>query len=300
MPRNSYEVALLLADITGSTPLYEAIGDEMASNQINECLDRLKSISNREGGTVIRSKGDDLLCTFTNSGSALKAARLMLSQRLTGPLAIHAGVHFGRIIWTGEDLFGDAVNLTARLAAIARSGEVLASRSFLDQLSEPETHSFRVLDSIIFKGKNAPTEVYSLLEDVAARTEAWGPGSELQRVVPEMAVVLRYKTDAWQCKDQGMVSIGRSSECDLMIGQPWISRKHAIVTVKRGKVQIDDQSSAGTYVTMHDGQELLIRRESAILTGSGIISPTMRPTDTGAEIIHYETSCARRARELES
>jgi hypothetical protein len=68
--------------------------------------------------------------------------------------------------------------------------------------------------------------------------------------------------------------------------------------VKRGKIQIDDQSSAGTYVTVHDGRELLIRRETAFLTGSGIISPTVRPTDAGAEIIHYETSYTRRDQEV--
>lgn len=302
MRRDHDEVALLLADITGSTPLYENVGDAAAARQIDNCLNRLRSIANQEGGTFIRSKGDDMLCAFADPVSALKAARLMLSQHSTGPLAVHAGVHFGRIIRTREDVFGDAVNLTARLATIAKPGEVLASRSFLDQLSEPDTRFFRVLDSMTFKGKSAPTEVYSLLEDTrAARTEmAVADDLRPQLVAPEMLVVLRYGIDSWQCKGRAIVSIGRSPECDLVIGQPWISRKHATVTLRRGKVQLDDRSSSGTYIMMRDGQELFIRRETALLTGSGIISPAMRPTDAGAAVIHYEINCARRDLDVES
>ena len=84
------------------------------------------------------------------------------------------------------------------------------------------------------------------------------------------------------------MSIGRAPECDLVIGQPWISRRHAVVTVRRGKVAIEDRSSSGTYVTIGNGRELFMHRESALLTGSGIISPAMRPSDAGAEIVHYE------------
>src|SRR5262249_22733469 len=119
MSRDASEVALLLADITGSTPLYEEVGDAAALGQIGESLERLRSIVTEEGGTFLRSKGDDVLCLFADPCSALRAARRMLSQQSTGSLAIHAGVHFGPVIHAHDDIFGDAVNLTARLAAIA-------------------------------------------------------------------------------------------------------------------------------------------------------------------------------------
>lgn len=290
MPRSFDEVAILLADITGSTPLYERAGDAAAARQVGDCLHRLKSIAEREGGTFIRSRGDDILCTFAVAASALRAARLMLAQISSGPLAIHAGVHFGQTIHAQGDVFGDAVNLTARLAASAKPGEILASRDFLDRLPESETGCFRVLDSMTFKGRNAPTEVYSFLQDVgAANTEMLlDDAARNRRAGREATVTLRYKTDTWTCKERDTLVIGRSPECDLVIMQPWISRRHASLTVRGGKVQLDDQSSSGTYVTMRDGEEVLLRRETALLTGAGIISPARRSTDAGAEIIHYE------------
>src|SRR5258708_7390307 len=142
MSSDESAVALLLADITGSTPLYEAVGDAAALGRIGDCLDRLRSIVAEEGGTFIRSKGDDVLCYFVDPCSALRAARRMQS---TGPLAIHAGVHFGPVIHAHDDIFGDAVNLTARLAAAAKAGEVLISQSIVDRLPESETRNLRAL-----------------------------------------------------------------------------------------------------------------------------------------------------------
>jgi len=288
-------VALLLADITGSTPLYEQVGDAAALGRINDCLHQLRSIVAEEGGTFLRSKGDDVLCYFPDPGSALKAARRMQSRQGAGPLAIHAGVHFGPVIHAHDDIFGDAVNLTARLTATAKPGEVLVSQAFVDQLPESDARNLRVLDSITFKGKSAATRVYSLLDaDVDARTEmAFGPGAGHTRLrqrtgAADVSVTLRYGGRTLHCTERTSLSIGRATDCDVVIAQLWVSREHATIAVRRGRVQLDDRSSSGTYVSMHDGSELFMRRESAFLTGSGTISPAMRPTDARAELIHYE------------
>src|SRR4029434_6574887 len=95
------------------------------------CLEELRSIIARQQGALILSRGDDVLCTFAEPASALQAAREMLSQAPTGQLAIHGGLHFGPIVRARGDIFGDAVNLTARLAALARPGEILLSRSLV-------------------------------------------------------------------------------------------------------------------------------------------------------------------------
>jgi adenylate cyclase len=297
-------VALLLADITGSTPLYEKVGDAAALGRINECLDRLRSIVAEEGGTFLRSRGDDMLCYFPDPGAALRAARRMQAREGAGPLAIHAGVHFGSVIHAQDDIFGDAVNLTARLAATAKPGEVLVSQACVDQLSESDTRTLQILDSITFKGKSSATRVYSLLEaDVDPRTEmAFGPEaghtrSRQRRGVAEVTVTLRYGGLTLQCKERTSLSIGRATDCDVVIAQLWVSREHATIAVRRGTVQLDDRSSSGTYVSMHDGSELFMRRESAFLTGSGTISPAIRPTDARAELIHYEV--VRRPRDAE-
>jgi len=295
MAENDREVALLIADITGSTPLYEDVGDAGALALVGECLDRLRSIARDEGGMFIRSKGDDVLCAFTDPSAALRAACQMFSQQLTGPLGIHVGINFGRIIRARGDVFGDAVNLTARLAALANPGEVLASEGFVDRLPESEARSLRVLDNITFKGKGSPTKVYSLMEGGALpRTEiAFGEtskltGSQSEQAASEVSLTIEHGGRSHSCTEGASLSIGRSAQCDVVVPQSWVSRQHLTVTVRRRKVQLVDQSSSGTYVSTQGGYDFFMRRESVLLTGSGIISPAMSPKDPQAEVIYYE------------
>jgi adenylate cyclase len=295
MSRNVPEVAILLADITGSTPLYEAIGDAAAARQIVARVDGVQSIIARRGGTFIHSRGDDVLCTFAEPSSALRAARELLAQSTASQLAIHGGMHVGPVVHAHGDIFGDALNLTARLAALARPGEILTSKGFVDRVPPADRSSLRVLDNRIFKGKSIPTEIYSLVpDDSAVRTEVvFGRGSghtrtKFQQVVAGVSVTLRYAGCSRPCQEQVSLSIGRSAECDLIIERSWVSRQHAVVTVRRGKVELEDRSSLGTYVSPLGGHEFFMRRETVVLTGSGTISPARRPMDANAEVIHYE------------
>jgi adenylate cyclase len=303
MSLNVPEVAILLADITGSTPLYEAIGDAAAARQVGACLDGLQSIIARRGGTFIHSRGDNVLCTFAEPSSALRAARELLVQSPASQLAIHVGMHVGHVVHAHGDIFGDAVNLTARLATLARPGEILISKGFVDRVPPAERSSLRVLDNMIFKGKGTPTEIYSLVsEDSAVRTEVvFGHGSghtrtKFQQTVAEVSVTLRYADCSRSCQEQVSLSIGRSTDCDLVIERSWVSRQHAVVTVQRGKVQLEDRSSLGTYVSPRGGHEFFMRRETVVLTGSGNISPARRPMDANAEVIHYEVVRHRRGK----
>lgn len=289
------EAAILLVDISGSTKIFEGEGDAAAVEQIVGCLEELRQIARRHGGMIIHSKGDDVLSAFPDPPAALAAAREMLSRRLTGPLAIHAGLHFGPVIQAYGELYGDSVNLTARLMQMANPGEVLVSGSFMGLVPDSELRSIRVLDNVTFKGKSAPTEIYSLLaNDESPRTEvAHGHGTghtrtEHQKAVQQLSVALQYGAADFTCSGTAGLSIGRSSDCDIVIPRPWVSRRHATVSVRRGKVELSDQSSSGTYVALSDGYEFFMRRETVLLIGTGRISPSRRANDAEAQVITFE------------
>jgi class 3 adenylate cyclase len=295
MAEERYDATILIADITGSVQLYERDGDTAALHLVEPCLFGLRETVDYHGGKFIRSKGDDVLGMFEDAGSGLRAAREMLSRRMSEQLDIHIGLNFGHIIRSQGDVYGDAVNLTARVAALARPGEVLATSNFVDQLSEHDRQQLRVLDKIVFKGKSSPTEIYALLDDdVVKRTAVSfvptsGNARTLHRVgVPEVTVSLRYGDSSKACVDLQSVSIGRSAECDIVIDEPWVSRNHLSLTVRQGKVQLTDESSSGTYVVIREGYDFFMRRETVLLTDSGIISPGLRPDDAGAKVVDYE------------
>ena len=74
--------AVLLADVVGSTPLYERIGDDAALQQVSDCLDVIREIAGRHGGDFIYSKGDDVLSLFERPEAALRAV-CQISGQLT-------------------------------------------------------------------------------------------------------------------------------------------------------------------------------------------------------------------------
>ncbi len=297
MSEKSLEVAVLMADISGSSALYDEVGDIDALRQVGECLDNMIAIVEREGGTFIRSKGDDVLAIFSDPGAALEASRAMLALKMTGsPLAVHVGANFGNVIRARDDIFGDSVNTAARLSSMAKSGELLASDSFVERLTEADQLRMRPLDTITFKGKDAPTGVFAFIEEgtqlrtVIGKSPAVTDARQPGRSAPAVTVTLRYADETFTCPERKTLSIGRSMDNDIVIEQAWISREHARIQVRRGKVQLTDQSSSGSYISTQAGYELLVKRETVLLTDSGTISPGLPATAPESEVIHYEVT----------
>ena len=161
--RVNIDAAVLLADVVGSTPLYESAGNDIALGQIAEWRERLCALVRSNGGEFISSKGDDVLSIFSDAAGAFSTASQMRAQRSV-PISFHAGLHYGPIIRVGNDIYGDAVNMTARLASIANPGEVIMSQSFVDLLAAYERQSLSSLDKMTFKGKSQPCNIYTFLD----------------------------------------------------------------------------------------------------------------------------------------
>ena len=298
MSEKTLEVAVVMADISGSSALYDDVGDVDALRQVGICLDNMMAIVEREGGTFIRSKGDDVLAIFDDPGAALQASRAMLALKTTGQtsLAFHLGASFGNVIRARDDIFGDSVNTAARLGSMAKPGELLASDSFVERLPEADRRRMHPLDTITFKGKDAATGVFALLEEgtqlrtVIGKSPAVTDARKASRPVPAVTLTLLYADQAFACPERKILSIGRAADNDIVIEHPWISREHAKVEVRRGKVQLTDQSTSGSFVSTQDGYEFLLKRETVLLTGSGTISPGVPATAPEAEVIRYEVS----------
>ena len=158
-----YRGAILFADVCGSTPLYEDTGNWKALEVIGESLDRHGAAVESAGGLVIRSKGDDLLCTFPDAEGALHAAMHMLGAQAMATVEIRIGLHFGDYISARGDIFGDAVNTAARLMQLARPDEGIASGAFVKVLDSRLHGELMPFDQQRLKGKADVTELYRLL-----------------------------------------------------------------------------------------------------------------------------------------
>lgn len=132
--------AIMFADVSGSTRLYDDHGNEVAKKIIDTCLGCLQVITETHQGVVIKKIGDELMCRFDNVAAAISAARLSQAEFQSLQvdenikLSIRAGIHFGEVIEDENDIFGDAVNVAARMAGIAKSGQIITTQSSVDEL----------------------------------------------------------------------------------------------------------------------------------------------------------------------
>jgi class 3 adenylate cyclase len=268
-------VAILFADICESTKLYESAGDEEAYRLNGQSLELMRQATVNAGGTVIRTQGDGLLATFPTAKAAFEAACEMQDAHEGRRLAIKVGIHFGPALrGVGGDVYGDAVNMAARVSSQARAGETLLSGDAVNLLPSKYQPRLRVLDSTTFKGKTIASNVYIVAPETA-------DGSETMFGTPMPAIALRPSSALLLTRGQYQVRIdesnrratlGRDRTCDLVVAASFASRVHAIIEVRRGRYVLTDQSTNGTYVSDGRGEPLFLKRESTDLGAEGTIS----------------------------
>jgi class 3 adenylate cyclase len=123
----------LFTDIVSSTNLAEAMGDEAWEHLLRWHDDTLRSLFGRYGGEVVNWTGDGFFVAFDSSkpaiGCAVAIQRAFAEHRRTHGFApgVRIGIHSAEANQRGADFSGKGVHVAARIAALAESGEILAS-----------------------------------------------------------------------------------------------------------------------------------------------------------------------------
>lgn len=278
--------AALMADVSNSTPLFERVGEEGAFREINRCLEEMREQIESLGGVFLHSKGDDVLAYFDDADAALAMARAATRKTGDDALKVHAGISWGTMLRLPNDLYGTPVNIAARLASLAKSHEVLVNETLYNELSASAAYSMREVDQLSLKGSSERLKVYShLAEDPAGETLNFtSPSTAADGSVH---VVLTFDGDTRTLTEGGELSLGRASDSDLVISQPWVSRQHATVSVMNGIVVFRDHSTLGSFVCMDQGREIVARRSSVTLIGNGEVSLGAPFSQSSSAVIRY-------------
>ena len=289
---SSLGCTILLVDTVESMLLYQKNGDAAASRQIADQLGQLRQLISTAGGKFIHSRGDDVLATFDDPEAALRVVLEILKPGRTAELQFRAGLHFGPFVRTSDDVFGDAINLTARFAATANPGEAIISKDFVDQLPPPSRSWLRYLDELTFKGKPQPQKVFTLatIDQTEIFQGGKAPVPDGDRYMRAARIRLVYDGKATVVGETEGVSLGRLPHCDIIIDRQWVSRHHATIRLIDGRARLSERSSSGTFISMQQAPEIFARREDVVLVGSGKISPGLRLASPDAQIIHFTIS----------
>lgn len=268
--KSSHNLAILFADIDGSTKLYETHGDETAHRLTAQCLTLLDAQAGLAGGRVVKTSGDGVMCVFATPDEAFRAATLMRDAQKRTPMSIHAGFHFGPVIEYDGDFYGDTVNVAARVTDLAKAGEILVTEDTVVRLSPALRAATRWLDKASVKGKKEPVGVYMVLTEEENVTVIRSPLVAAESDVLRLDLRYRDKTVSLEDPMPEFV-LGRQDICDLVIDSSYASRRHATIQAVRGKVFLKDHSTNGTYVRSTSGEVVFVKREMVQLVGGGAI-----------------------------
>ena len=123
---------VLFTDIVGSTEMAATLGDREWRNLLEAHFLRAEQVLERYRGLLIKTTGDGLLATFDGPARAIRCATEILHSVKDIGIHIRAGLHTGEVELLGEDIGGIGVHIAARVAALAKSDEILASRTVKD------------------------------------------------------------------------------------------------------------------------------------------------------------------------
>lgn len=269
---------VLFVDICGSTKLYETLGNARAQSIIAKTLALLSQSATRNMGTIVKTIGDEVMCTFASAREAAEAAidmqravKAAAASEEVGlkTLAVRVGFHSGPVISHAEDVFGDTVNVAARVVAHAKPGQILVAKQTVRRLPKEEG-SVRFIGSTQVKGKSQPLELFEILWDHENLTM-------VRDVFQSKAVNTRLTasfgdTTLEMGPDRQVLHMGRGTENEFVVPDPLASRVHARIEYRRDRFILIDQSLNGTFLQMQGMAEVALRRDEIVLERSGLIS----------------------------
>jgi len=292
VPREAL-LAVLFADVSGSTALYDTLGDVRARSIVARCIAVMTETTHRHGGTLIKTIGDEVMTIFPNATAAAEAACDM-QDAITGqmvvegrPLAIRVGFHFGHTLLEDADVFGDAVNLAARMASQAKSGQTLTTGATVEQLDATRRKLCRQIDLAQVRGKREEIAIYEVQWQAEDATIMRAPWATQHRDGARL-VLTAGGTRLELGEGHPSMTIGRAEQNDLVIHHPVVSRLHARIEYRNGRFVLTDLSANGTFVVADDDGSSYVHRDTTVLAGAGILGLGEAVSPDSLVTVRYE------------
>jgi class 3 adenylate cyclase len=292
------EVAILFADVVGSTQLYEQLGDIKARQMVGRCLDIMREATEGNQGTVIKTMGDEVMSTFPTADDAMNAARRMQERITTDPdlahdnghVAIRIGCHYGPVVQEHRDIFGSAVHTANRMTSQAKAKQIITTLATVERLSAEWQSTARQIDIATVRGKADEVVLFEVLwqpDEATSMLPTVGHGRPKTGARPKR-LSLRYQgREVTLGEGRKSATLGRAEDNDVVVKGNLISRVHARIEVSRDKFTLIDESTNGTFVQTNAGEEIFVRRDSTQLTGEGVIGLGRVAQPGTALAVHY-------------
>jgi adenylate cyclase len=281
------DTTIAFADFTGSTGLYESLGNTKAAESLTRGIHWIGKLCESRGGRVIKYLGDGVLMAFADNTMAVHAMAEM--QRLhherisSWPervrMKIKVGMARGPVVEQQGDCFGDAVNVASRLSDLAQGEQILVSQPVVGALADGGTTRFRNLGLMDIRGKAEPVEVHRVEWDSDAASEFLTMPAALDLLSdanPRAQGAITLQCLDVQTAFSGLdfpIYIGRENDPHFPVNDQRVSRMHVRIDRRGGNYVLEDLSSYGTWVRFAGSDSIIaLRRQECTLSGNGEIA----------------------------
>lgn len=161
---SSGKMVILFSDIEESTALNERIGDRAWVRLLGRHDKMVRRHVKNHSGYVVKSQGDGFMVAFAQPEQAVRCSMAVQRslRRQPNGIRVRMGIHMGKSVRRGDDLFGRNVAMAARVASAADGGEVLVSSVVRDALAELGDIAFDEGRDAELKGFNGTHRLYAL------------------------------------------------------------------------------------------------------------------------------------------
>jgi len=282
------EVTVVFADLTGSTGVFESLGNAKATQAITRLTQWIAQVCESRGGQVVKYLGDGVLVIFPRNEAAIDAVtelqRVHRDRIHSWPeqlkMRIQIGMARGEIVEQDGDCFGDTVNVASRLSDLSGPDQILATDAVIQQLPPDSLVRFRSLGALDIRGRSEACVVYRIEWQPEVMSESFTvaaslmPSSSAKADASPASLELSWLgTHASFTKAELPIFLGRDREVQFVVQDPRVSRRHARIEWRSGKFYLEDVSSFGTWVRFSESAAVVpLRRQECLLPVEGTIA----------------------------
>ena len=296
---------MVFADISGSTALYEALGNERATEAVTQVTQWIGDTIEAHGGRVVKKLGDGVLGVFGDASSAVSARATMLRQhkvrldRWPHPLRmeIRVGVASGEVVDVDGDCYGDAVNVASRLCERAGPAEIWATETTVLLAGTAPDVWYRKLGMMDIRGKAELLMLYHVEWREDEAPDSLTMQAALVSNFAPVDSILGQIQFSWHGVDRTFTSsdapvmVGRAEHAQLRINDPRVSRLHARIDWRNSGFVLTDMSSFGTWVRFEGSDSpVRLRRDACILHGAGHIALGVSFNEPSAPVMSFHVA----------
>jgi hypothetical protein len=206
---------------------------------------------------------------------ALEQTPVAVNEKV-GPPRVRIGFHMGPVIVSKDDLFGDAVNVAARMVALSKARQILTTRETVEAMGSELRAAIRRIDKTLVKGKREELDVYELIWEHQEVTIMAKDPLTSAAMLSRLRLQIGNRTVQVD-RAHPAATIGRHPDNDIVIDDALVSRTHARIEYRRGRFVLCDNSTNGTYLLGEGEESTFVHRDEMPMPDRGVVCPGRSP-----------------------